>query len=87
MEINELNERLPHLQGLIEAEKFTDCLSEAIVLLDKFYGVPSLHYAIAICLFKTNALAEATMHLEIAASKFKLTPSFFACNAKEACKC
>jgi len=73
MEINALNEKLNHLRSLIEADAFEDCLSQATDLLDKFYGIPSLHYAIAVCLFKTNRVTDATMHLEIAASKFKIS--------------
>ena len=73
METNELNERLSHLRHLIEAEAFEDCLSQATALLDEFYGVPLVHYAAAVCLFKTNRVTEATMHLEIAASKFKIS--------------
>ena len=73
MHTHEINERLHHLRSLIEAEAFEECLSQGTELLDRFYGVPSLHYAVAVCLFKTARLTESTMHLEIAASKFKLS--------------
>ena len=71
METHELNERMHRLESLIEAEAFEEALSQGIDLLDRFYGVPVLHYAIALCLLKTDKVTEATMHLEIAASKFE----------------
>lgn len=69
----DINERMNHLRALIEAEAFDDCLKEGIDLLDRFYGNPLLHYAIAVCFFNTNKITESTMHLEAAAVKFKLS--------------
>lgn len=70
---DEFSNKLQQLKLLIESGAYEDCLVMAIGLLDRFHGAPLLHYAIAVCFFETNRVSDATMHLEIAATKFKLT--------------
>ncbi|WP_339334093.1 hypothetical protein, partial [uncultured Maricaulis sp.] len=50
-----------------------NCLQRGLGLLECFHGSPLVHYAIAVCLFETNRVSDATMHLEIAATGFKLS--------------
>ena len=70
---NELNRELQTLRSLIDIKAYEDCLQRGLELADRFYGSPLVHYAIAVCLFETGRIGDATMHLEIAASKFKLS--------------
>jgi len=70
---NELNRELHTLRSLIDIKAYEDCLQRGLELADRFYGSPLVHYAIAVCLFETDRIGDATMHLEIAASKFKLS--------------
>ena len=70
---DELNKELQTLRSLIDIKAYEDCLQRGLELADRFYGSPLLHYAIAVCLFETGRIGDATMHLEIAASKFKLS--------------
>ena len=71
--IDELNKELQTLISLIDVKAYEDCLQRGLELADRFYGSPLLHYAIAVCLFETGRSGDATMHLEIAASKFELS--------------
>ena len=71
--IDELNRELQTLRSLIDNEAYEDCLQRGMELADRFYGSPLLHYAIAVCLFETNRIIDASMHLEIAATKFKIS--------------
>ena len=70
---DELNKELQTLRSLIDNKAYEDCLQRGLELADRFYGSPLVHYAIAVCLFETGRIGDATMHLEIAASKFKLS--------------
>ena len=72
---DELSTELEQLRLLLEAKAFDNCLKRGLALVDRFYGSPLLHYAIAACLFETQHVTDATMHLEIAATKFSLSPT------------
>lgn len=70
---NELLSELHELKALLDIKDFETCLERGLNSLDRFFGSPLLHYAIAVCLFETNRANDATMHAETAASKFKLS--------------
>ena len=70
---NELLSELHELKALLDIKDFETCLERGLNSLDRFFGSPLLHYAIAVCLFETNRVNDATMHAETAASKFKLS--------------
>jgi len=72
---DELSTELEQLRLLLEAKAFDNCLKRGLALVDRFYGSPMLHYAVAACLFETQHVTDATMHLEIAATKFSLSPT------------
>lgn len=69
----ELSKGLQVIKSLVDAKVYDEALELSIGLVDKFHGTPLLHYAIAVCFFETNQMADATMHLEIAATAFELS--------------
>jgi len=71
--VTELTNELQQLKSLIEIKDYENCLQRGLGLLECFHGSPLVHYAIAVCLFETNRVSDATMHLEIAAAGFKLS--------------
>jgi len=73
MNSNQFSIELQALKALLEAKQYEDCLEKGLKLVDDFYGTPMLHYAIAYCLLETKRVSDSTMHLEIAAAKFRLS--------------
>jgi len=70
---NQLSGALNAIRSLIVTKDYDEALEKSIALLHDHANAPLLHYVIAVCLFETNRISDATMHLEIAAAKFELS--------------
>jgi len=70
---DKLSIELSRIKSLIEEKAYEDGLNKALTLIDQFHGSAILHYAIAVCLYELNRLNDATIHIEFAASVFRLS--------------